>query len=231
MSKFYDTLSSAYEKHNYAPDHIWNCDETGLQAGRNCGMRVIAKRGSRNVPNIFPKSREWITILCCVNAIGASIPGFYLFWGKNQLKNYIQNCEPGACMAAHPHAWMTKELFLNWLTHFSGSIPGGVSPENRHLLVLDGHGSHIAVQTIEEANNLGIDLLTLPAHTTHRLQPLDVSVFGPFKNYFRNEQASWMAKNPGVEFKRVELAELASKAFQRALTPSNIKVGFRRTGI
>ena len=64
---------------------------------------------------------------------------------------------------------MTKELFLNWIFHFSTSVPGGVFLENIHLLILDGHGSHMAVQTIEEANKLGIDLLTLPAHTTHRL--------------------------------------------------------------
>ena len=38
-----------------------------------------------------------------------------------------------------------------------------------------------------------------------------------------------MAKNLGVEVKRFELAEVASKAFKRALTPSNIKAGFRRT--
>jgi len=175
---FYDTLSSVYDKHSYRAYHIWNYDETGLQAGRNCCMWVIAKRGSENVPKILPKSREWITILCCVNEIGTSIPGFYLFKGKNQLKNYIQNCEPGACMATHPHAWMTKELFLSWPFHFAASVPSGISPNNRHLLILDGHGSHMVVQTIEEANNLGIDLLTLPTHTTHRLKPLDVSVFG-----------------------------------------------------
>lgn len=194
-------------------------------------MRVIAKRGSKNVPKILPKNREWITILCCVNAVGASIPGFYLFEGKNQLKNYIKNCEPGPCMAAHPHAWMTKELFFSWLCHFAASVPGGVSPEIRHLLIFFGHCSHVAIQTIKEANKLGIDLLTLPAHTTHRLQPLDVSVFGPFKCYFRSERASWMAKNPRVEVKRFELAELASKAFARALTASNIRDGFRGTGI
>ena len=90
-------------------------------------------------------------------------------------------------MVAHPHAWMTIELFWNWLCHFVASILGGVSPKNKHLLVLDGYGSHIVVQTIEEENKLGIDLLTLLAHTTHRLQPLDVSVFGPFKTYFRLE--------------------------------------------
>lgn len=87
----------------------------------------------------------------------------------------------------------------------------------------------MALQTIEKANKLGIDLLTLPTHTTHKLQPLDVSVFGPFKNYFKSERVAWMAKNPGVEVKRFKLTELASKAFRRALTPSNIKAGFRRT--
>ena len=49
-------------------------------------MWVIAKRGSMDVPKILPKSRELITIMCYVNAIGASIPGFYLFKGNNQLK-------------------------------------------------------------------------------------------------------------------------------------------------
>jgi len=106
---------------------------------------------------------------------------------------------------------MTKELFLNWLFHFTAFVPGGVSPENKHLMILDGHGSHMVVQAIEEANNLGINLLTLSTHTTHRLQPLDVSVFGHFKNYFRFKRASWMAKNLGAEVKRFELAELASK--------------------
>jgi len=104
-------------------------------------------------------------------------------------------------------------------------------PENKLLLILAGHGSHMVVQTIEEANNFGIDLLTLLAHTTHRLQPLDVSVSGPFKNYSRVKRASWMEKNVGVEVKRFELVEFASKAFKMDLTPSNIKVGFRRIGI
>lgn len=90
-------------------------------------------------------------------------------------------------MASHPLARMTKKLFLNWIYHFASSIPSGVSSKNRHLLVLDSHGRHIIVQTIEEEDKFKIDLLTLPTHTTHRLQPLDVSVFGPFMTYFRLE--------------------------------------------
>lgn len=40
-----------------------------------------------------------------------------------------------------------------------------------------------------------------------------------------------MENNVGVRVKRFELVELASEALKRALTPSNIKVRFRRTGI
>lgn len=117
------------------------------------------------MPKILPKSREWITILSCVNAIGSSIPRFYLFKGKTQLKNYIHNYEPGACMATHPHAWMTKELFLNWLCHFVAFVPYG-------------HGSHMGLQTIEEVNNFGIDLLALSAHTLTDCNPLMSACLG-----------------------------------------------------
>ena len=82
VSKLYDTLSNAYKKHSYSMDHIWNCDETRLQGGKNGGMQVIDKRGSKNVPRIMPKCREWITNLCCVNVVSATIPGFNLFKGK-----------------------------------------------------------------------------------------------------------------------------------------------------
>ena len=181
-----------YDANHYEPTHIWNCDETGVQASRNCGMKVIAKLGSRSVPQILSKSREWITVLCCINAVGHSIPGFYLFKAKRTLKNYIANCEAGACMAAQAHAWMTKELFLNWLHHFARSIPGGASPKNRHLLIFDGHRSHVTFATIQEARSLGIDLLTLFVHTSHRLRPLDVSALSPFKSYFKFERSKWM---------------------------------------
>ena len=126
--------------------------------------------------------------MCCVNEIGTSIPLFYLFKEKSQPKIYIKNCEVGACMVAHPNAWMTKELFMNQLCHFIAIVHGDVSHENIHLLIFDGHGNHKALQTIEMINSMDIDLLTFPAHTTHRFQILDVTVFGNYKKSFRFER-------------------------------------------
>ena len=78
---------------------------------------------------------------------------------------------------------------------------------------------------------LGIDLLILLTHTTHKLQRLDVNVFEPLRITLRSEGASWMEMNPGIEVKIFELAEVTSKALKMGLTLSNIKVGFRKIGI
>jgi hypothetical protein len=48
------------------------------------------------------------------------------------------------------------------------------------LLIYDSHGSHDTLNLIELAQQHNIILFCLPPHTTHKLQPLDVGVFGPF---------------------------------------------------
>ncbi|XP_057864226.2 uncharacterized protein LOC131072165 [Cryptomeria japonica] len=216
---FYETLSKAHAANPYGPARIWNYDETRVMTNKNGAMRVLAKKGSRNMSYILVKRHELITVLCSMNASKQSIPRFYLFNGKRQTHNYIAKCEPGACMAAQKHSWMTKKLFMSWLNHFKHSIPRGVSPTNRCLLIFDGHDSRVAFPTIQEARMLGIDLLTLPTHTSHKLQPLDVSVFSPFKTYFKSERAAWIERFPNLEIRRGEL------------TVSNITARFKRTGI
>jgi hypothetical protein len=67
----------------------------------------------------------------------------------------------------------------------------------------------IYLQTVEAGNMMGIDLLTFPAHTTHRLQPLDVSVFGPFNCYCKAERVAWMVRNLDIKVKRFELEKNA----------------------
>ena len=44
---------------------------------------------------------------------------------------------------------------------------------------------------------VGLDLVTLPTHTSHRLQPLDVSVFAPFNCGFKRYRDAWMLRNRG----------------------------------
>jgi hypothetical protein len=96
---------------------------------------------------------------------------------------------------------------------------------------LDGHNSHVTIEVVEKAKEVGLHLVTLPSHTSHALQPLDVSIFGPFKCAFQIYHDIWAIKNKGKGAKKVVLAKWVSKALGRALTSENIQSGFRATGI
>jgi hypothetical protein len=140
----------------------------------------------------IPKSKEWLTINCVVDVIGTSLPRFYIFKRKKIHDDYIQLCKLGTCMAMQSKAWMTTFLFKEFLFYFKSSIPGGISISNKHLLILDGHGSHVILETIEQASEFGLDMATLLLHTCHALQPLDVVCFKSFKINFKREKNTTM---------------------------------------
>ncbi|ENI03184.1 hypothetical protein COCC4DRAFT_93927, partial [Bipolaris maydis ATCC 48331] len=76
-------------------------------------------------------------------------------------------------------------LSLEWLKHFdyySSRRQRGVY----RLLIFDGFGSHCTVEFFRYADDHKIILFTLPPHTSHDLQPLDVVCFQPFKHYHKS---------------------------------------------
>jgi hypothetical protein len=121
------------------------------------------------VYNTIPKSKEWLIINCVVNAIGTTLPGFYIFEGENVRDDYIQLYKPRTCMAMQSKAWMTTFLFKEFMFFFKRFILNGISITNRHLLILDGHGSHVTFEAIEQVQKFGLDMNTLPSHTFHAL--------------------------------------------------------------
>ena len=44
-----------------------------------------------------------------------------------------------------------------------------------------GHKSHINLDVLLMAKEHGIDIISIPSHTSHGLQPLDKVCFRPFK--------------------------------------------------
>jgi hypothetical protein len=72
-------------------------------------------------------------------------------------------------MARQSKAWMTTFLFTNFFSLFKRLMPSGISLTNRHLLILDGHRSHVTLEAIEHVKKFGLDMITLPSHTSHAL--------------------------------------------------------------
>ena len=98
-------------------------------------------------------------------------------------------------------------------------------------MILDGHNSHVTLEVINQAKKAGLDMVTLPSHTSHTLQPLDVAVFKPFKTAFRAYRDIWTMNHKGNVPRKENFVQWVSLALKRAASPQNIKAWFRATGI
>ncbi|CAI6358618.1 unnamed protein product [Macrosiphum euphorbiae] len=72
--------------------------------------------------------------------------------------------------------------------------------------------------------------LTLPPHTSHKLQPLDQTVFGTYKTFYNQAVKEWMVENrrPITIY---NIGGCITKAYGRAFSVQNITKGFQVTGI
>ena len=84
-----------------------------------------------------------------------------------------------------------------------------------------------------EAYINNIYIIYLPTHTSHVLQPLDLSIFSPLKRAYRNRLdrlLSMAIDDTSVIGKRAFL-ECYHQARSITLTEANIKAGWRATGL
>lgn len=71
-----------------------------------------------------------------------------------------------------------------------------------------------------------IDLVALPSHTSHVLQPLDVYVFKSFKNTFYVAKKVLTMDNICKVARNKDQALGISRALRRIMSLANVQVGF-----
>ena len=135
----------------------------------------------------------------------------------------------GSLGLATPSGWMNCELFVVVLKHFIKHM--NVFQNNPAIIVMDNHESHVTLQTIDTVREHGLIILSFPPHCSHRMQPLDVSIYGPFKRYFDTACNDWMMTNPGRALTIYDIGALSGQAYDRAFIPANVTADFKRTGI
>ncbi len=50
------------------------------------------------------------------------------------------------------------------LSFFKRSILSDITKYNRHISILNEHGSHVTLETTKQAQEFGLDMVTLPFH-------------------------------------------------------------------
>ena len=104
------------------------------------------------------------------------------------------------------------------------------SPDDYRLLICDGHDSHISAEFVDFAMKKKIEIVLLPPHSSHLLQPLDVAVFSPLKKAVSSHLHRLMRAGTSP-LEKAEWLEYFAKAREDAITKTNVLSGWRGAGI
>ena len=206
-------------------------DETGLTTVY-VPPKVFGPKRVKQLGQVTSAERGTLTtVVGCVIAGGITVPpGFR--WPRKTHRNveqYMRGTPSGSLGSLSETGWMTAQNLLKWMTHFIKQTKP--TPQDPVLLILDNHISHLSPDVISMAKTNRVVLCKFPPHTTQKLQPLDVSVYGPLKSYFDNACNGFMLANPGKTITLYDIGELAGMSITRSFTPENIVSDFKATGI
>jgi hypothetical protein len=106
--------------------------------------------------------------------------------------------------------YINEDIFLEWLQHFQKHCSPG-----KCLLILDGHASHSSLKCLDYCRDNGIEMLCLPPHTIHVLQPLDRTVFNPIKTYYHQAATNFMHNHPNAAIAKFHFEKRFSEAWNK----------------
>ena len=186
----------------------------------------MASKGTKQVGAITSAERgTLVTVAVAVSASGTLVPPMFVFPRAKFRDYFIANGPYGCVGSANPSGWMKANDFLVFMQHIMAVTK--CSKEHPVLILLDNHESHLSIALIDYCRDNGIVLLTLPPHCSHKLQPLDRTVFGPFKKYVNTASDDWIKSNPGKTMCIYDIPGIVKKALPLAATPTNVQKGFQ----
>lgn len=225
---------------DFPPEDIHNMDESGFMEGSQAKRKVY---GAAELPQLFTRtdgSRRSTTVIECVSAAGGFIDPLIIFKGATVQQQWFSNDVSligGAKFTCSNKGFITGAIMVKWLEelfnpqtchHHEDGTPNYQIPR---LLILDGASVHKNKEFTDLCKKLNIELLYLPPNTSHISQPLDVSIFGPMKSFYRTA----LRDTTLVGGRNLTGIHRFIKCFLRARIPAlkaeNIKSGFRATGL
>ena len=204
---------------------LWNCDETGISTATQ-SKKVLSRKGSRWIHETGGGSgRESITVHGCCSANGERLPPYIVYKGKNLYSSWTKDGAAGASYSTSESGWMGKENFLSW---FEKCFVQSLLQSGHVILFVDGHYSHISIKLVQLAREKNVELICLPPHTTHILQPLDVGVYGPFKQEWRRILKDYKTSTRAASVSKQVFPSLIRKLWDKAIKPQHCISGFRQ---
>jgi hypothetical protein len=230
IQAWFRLVQNTVAKYGILAKDIYNFDETGFQIGLISTAKVITATEKDRTVSIQPGNREWVTVIESINSTGWVLPLMIILKGVMHQKSWYEAIPNNWHIRVSENGWTTDELGLTWLKEVFNKHTQDRTVRTYRLLILDGHGSHVTGTFDQYAKQNSIIVLCMLPHSSHILQPLDVSCFAVLKRrYGRAIEAQIRVGINHVD--KDDFLTLYQEIRPAVFGSVTIQSGFRATGI
>ena len=181
--------------------------EIGLKLLKDENRHTKCTEGGEGVRN--ETQGETSTILSFVSAGGKVCPPLVIHKGQRVQETWRLKAPGDIQLSVTTKGYITKSWFHQYGVHFIKYLKKEGLANKKNLLIVDGHKSHLYNLLFYEAMRAnGIEVLTIPPHTSHVLQPLDSVPFAQFKKNWEKNLRRYNTTHSGRLLNKIDFWEV-----------------------
>jgi len=212
------------------PENVYNMDETGNLLSNLTSRKYVLHAADRRKYRGATIKRQLVTTIECISAAGEYLSPLVIWPAATQRSDWTTHSTPGWHYACSPKGYSNTTIILDWYRQVFDPETKQRANGRPRVMINDGFGPHECLEVQQFCRDNNIILCQLPSHTSHKLQPCDVSLFGPLKTAYRDlveDMCSKGVKNIGKQ----HFTLLYDQARCAALTPANIESAWAKVGL
>ena len=196
------------------PELILNWDQTGIKFVPNSSW-MMARQGAERVELVGVGDKRQITAVFCGSLLGDFLPVQVIYKGKTS------RCHPRISFPLDWHIIHSpnhEETTLQFIDHiivpYVKKVRETVGDNAAALAIMDNFKGQVtkSVTKLMKQNNIHVCLL--PPNTTDLLQPMDISVNKPAKEYLKRQFEQWYSRKVMEQLEGRDLDDLEAAELQ-----------------
>lgn len=230
VAEWFTLIQKELEDTTILPENVYNMDETGVLISFQGSLKVLVGRDELRTSRPSCVQRKLITAIECISADGRCLDPLIIWPAVTHRSTWTAHPTPGWHFACTKSGYTDTAISLYWVQHVFDPLTRARAKGKPRLLISDGFGTHESPEILTFCFQNNIVPCRLPSHTSHKLQPCDVGVFGPLKTAYR-EQVERLYRGGANTIGKQHFTFMYDKARKAALVPRNIRAGWSKAGL
>ena len=194
---FLSDIVSTVEMEEIPAELILNWDQTGIKIVPSSTW-TMERQGSKRVEAVGINDKRLITAVFCGSLVGDFLPIQVIYKGKTPRCHPHYQFPLDWDITHSPKHWSNEKTMLQYVKKviipYVERIRESFDPDTPALVIMDNFKGQVvgSMTDLLELNNIHVCLL--PPNTTDKLQPMDISVNKPAKDFLKRRFEDWYSQ-------------------------------------